>query len=151
MRKPEDADVRIDNFQCRGIIVNGDKVLVMLRSQKGKGEYYVFPGGHMRNYEKPIETVEREIEEETTIKVKNLKPAYNFINHTEPELREYYFVGEWVSGEPILSGEESRESNDDNYYEPMWVELSDIQELNLYPRAAKEWVHDYLESFIEDF
>jgi 8-oxo-dGTP pyrophosphatase MutT (NUDIX family) len=150
MRIPEDADVRNDHFQCRGIILKGDKVLVMFRRKKDKGEYYVFPGGHMRHYEKPIETVEREVEEETTIKVKNLKPAYDFINHTEPEMRDYYFVGEWVSGEPTLSGEESRESNDDNYYEPMWVDIDDIQELNLYPRAAKEWVHDFLNRLIED-
>jgi hypothetical protein len=32
----------------------------------------------------------------------------------------------------------------------MWVDIDDIQELNLYPRAAKEWVHDFLIRFIED-
>ncbi len=148
MRTPEDADIRNDYFQCRGIILKGDKVLVMFRKKKGKGEYYVFPGGHMRYYEKPIETVERELLEETTISVKNLKPAYDFINHTEPEKRDYYFIGEWVSGKPTLSGEESRECNEDNYYEPMWVDIDDIQELNLYPRAAKEWVHDWLGRFL---
>jgi 8-oxo-dGTP pyrophosphatase MutT (NUDIX family) len=146
MRKPEDADIRNNYVQCRGIIVKDDNILVMFRRKNGR-EYYVFPGGHMRKNEKPIEAVEREVEEETTVRVRNLRVAYKFINYLEPQRIEYYFVGEWVSGEPQLSGEESRACNDDNYYNPMWVKISEIPELNLYPRATREWVQDYLDRF----
>jgi 8-oxo-dGTP diphosphatase len=143
----EDADIRNDYFQCRGIIVKDDKVLVMFRRKKGE-EYYVFPGGHMREGEKPVDTAIREVEEETTIKVKNLKPAYDFINYITPEHRDYYFVGEWLSGDPTLSGEESRRCTEENYYEPMWIEIERVGDINLYPRAAREWVVDYLVQFI---
>ena len=145
----EDADVRINHIQARGIILKEDKVLVMFRRVKGD-EYYVFPGGHMREGEKPIETAVREIEEETTIKSKDLKLAFEYRNYLKKERREYYFVGYWESSEPILSGEESRRATDENYFKPMWLPLTDIPELVLYPLMAKEWVMTYLERFIEE-
>ena len=140
----EDADVRNNYFQARGIIIKDEKVLLMFRKRKDRDDYYVFPGGHMRYGEKPIDTAIREIKEETTIKIKNLKPAYDFINYTDPEQRDYYFIGQWESGKPTLSGEESRRCSEENYYEPMWFKISKISELNLYPRAAKEWVMNHL-------
>jgi 8-oxo-dGTP pyrophosphatase MutT (NUDIX family) len=144
----EDADVRNDNYQARGIILKDDQVLVMFRRKNGE-EYYTFPGGHMRDYEDPLETAIREIEEETTIKVKNLKPALDLINYVEPEEREYYFVGEWDSGEPTLSGEESRRICEENYYKPMWIKVSDIPNLTLYSLSVKEWVMKYLDRFLK--
>jgi 8-oxo-dGTP pyrophosphatase MutT (NUDIX family) len=141
----EDADIRNEHIQARGIIVKDDKVLVMFRRKEGR-EYYTYPGGHMRVFEKPIDTAIREIREETTIEVKDLKPAFDFINYAKPE-ENYYFVGRWKSGEPTLSGEESRAVCEENYYEPMWVDISEIKDLNLYPRAAKEWTMNYLSTF----
>lgn len=149
MRKPEDSEVRNDHFECRGIILKGDKVLVMFRRKKGQ-EYFVFPGGHMRYGEEPLDTAIREIREETTIEVENLRPAFDYINHMKVERRTYYFVGDWKTGEPILSGEESRESSEDNYYEPMWVDISDIPSLVLYPTVSKEWVINWLDRFLKE-
>lgn len=143
MKKPEDADIRNENVQARGIITKDDKVLVMFRRKKGR-EYYTFPGGHMRNYEKPIDTAIREIREETSIEVQDLKPAFDFINHLEPEERQYFFTGKWKSGEPTLSGEESRAVCEENYYEPMWIDIDKLPNLNLYTRAAREWAVNYL-------
>jgi 8-oxo-dGTP pyrophosphatase MutT (NUDIX family) len=119
----------------------------MFRRRDGE-EYYVFPGGHMRFGEKPVDTVRREIEEETTVKVKELKPAFDFFNYLRKERRDYFFVGRWESGEPVLSGEESRRNDEDNYYEPMWVDRDKIKELNLYPLFAKEWFEEWLERFL---
>lgn len=149
MREPEDTEIRNNYVQCRGIILKGNKVLVMFRRKNGR-EYYVFPGGHMRYGEKPIDTVVREIREETTIEVKNLELAFHFINHLKKEREDYYFVGNWVSGEPTLSGEEFKENDKNNYYEPILVEISDIEELELYPLFAKEWFIDWLERFLEN-
>lgn len=150
MEYREDADVRLNNIQARGIILKEDKVLLMFRRKNGK-EYYVFPGGHMRKGEKPVETAIREIKEETTISVKDLKPAFEFKNYIkkEEEQIDYYFVGEWKTGVPTLSGEESRRVNEDNYYEPMWMDINRISELTLYSLAAREWVMGYLEMFLE--
>lgn len=150
MEYREDADIRVNNKQCRGIILKGDKVLVMFRRKNGE-EYYTFPGGHMRKGEEPVDTAKRELFEETTVKVKDLDLAYEFFNYAKPKKTEvdYYFVGYWDSGRPTLSGEESRRATEDNYYEPMWVKVGNISELILYPLAAKEWVIDSLEKYLK--
>ena len=98
----EDANIRINNIQARGIILKGDKALVMFRIKNGE-EYYVFPGGHMEIGETPKETATREIKEETTIEVNNLKLVFEFKNYVKREdiQEEYYFVGKWKSGEPV--------------------------------------------------
>lgn len=145
----EDAEVRNNNFECRGIILKDDKVLVMYRRRKGH-EYHVFPGGHMRYGEKPVDTAIREINEETTVEVSNLRPAFDFQNHLRKEKRAYYFVGDWKSGEPTLSGEESRRCTEENFYKPMWVGTEDIKDLTVYPLFAKEWFVDWLERFLEE-
>jgi 8-oxo-dGTP diphosphatase len=148
MSYKEDQDIRNDHIQSRGIIIKGNDVLVMFRRKNGK-EYYVFPGGHMQNEEEPIDTAVREIMEETTIEVRNLKLAFEFINYLKHEKREYLFVGEWKEGEPKLSGEESRRGDKNDYYEPKWIPLEEIGNINLLPLVTKEWVMLYLKRFLE--
>lgn len=144
MEYREDQDIRINNIQARGFITKGNLILLMFRRKNGE-EYYTFPGGHMRKDEKPAQTAEREIEEETTIKVKKLRYAYEIVNDTNKKVeKEYYFTGIWESGEPTLSGEESRRASEDNYYKPLWVEIKQIDKLMLYPDHAKQWVINHL-------
>ncbi|MFA7654665.1 NUDIX domain-containing protein [Candidatus Dojkabacteria bacterium] len=147
----EDADLRINEIQSRGIILKGNDILVMFRRKEGR-EYYTFPGGHMRKGETPLENARREVEEETTITVKDLQIALEYTNYVNPkkEKKEYYFVGYWDSGTPTLSGEESRRANENDYFEPMWIPISKINTLNLCPAIAKEWIEYNLERFIEE-
>jgi 8-oxo-dGTP pyrophosphatase MutT (NUDIX family) len=136
----EDADIRINNKQARGFVINGDTVLIMFRRKNGY-EYYVFPGGHMQKVESPEDTVKREVEEETTVKCIVTKKAYEYVNYQslEPEF-EYYFLCKYISGNPTLSGEETRRSNENNYFKPMWIEISRLSEINILPLAAKAWI-----------
>lgn len=151
MRIPEDKNIRLENIQCRGIILKEDNILLMFRRKKGR-EYYVLPGGHMQKGEKPIDTAIREIEEETTINVKDMDIAFEFKNYLEKDqIRlEYYFVGKWESGEPKLAGEESRELDESNYYEPMWISLKDVPKLQLYSATVKEWVVNSLDRYLKE-
>jgi 8-oxo-dGTP diphosphatase len=123
----------------------------MFRRRKGR-EYYVLPGGHMQKGEKPIDTVIREVKEETTINTKGLEIAFEFKNYLKKDETklEYYFVGRWESGEPTLSGEESRELDESNYYKPMWVSLKDIPKLQLYSAVVKEWVVNSLDRYLKE-
>lgn len=137
----EDQEIRINNIQCRGFVVKDNRILVMYRKKNGE-EYYVFPGGHMRSGEQPEDTVIREIEEETTVKCTIQKKAYEITDYaktSKPQI-EYYFVCNYVNGTPKLSGEESRRSTQDNFYQPMWIELAQLSNLLLYTAQAKEWV-----------
>jgi 8-oxo-dGTP pyrophosphatase MutT (NUDIX family) len=125
-------------------------ILVMYRKKNGE-EYYVLPGGHMREGETPLENALREIEEETTIKVRNMELALEVRSYIKPDKVkiQYYFVGYWESGEPILSGEESRRDHTNDYYEPMWVSIADIPTLTLYSAAVKEWISNDLQKYID--
>jgi 8-oxo-dGTP diphosphatase len=136
-----DEDIRVNNKQARGFVIKGDKILLMYREKEGH-KYYVFPGGHMDKNEKPIETVEREIFEETTIKVKNVRKAFDIADYAkDKEIQyEYYFICDWKEGIPTLSNEEAVRCCKENFYKPMWVDLKDLSNLKLYSLAAKEWV-----------
>lgn len=138
---PEDRDIRINNKSARGFVLKGKKILVMHRIKNGT-EYYVFPGGHMEVNETPEECARREVFEETAVKINTLKPAFNF---SVADRSEYFFIGEWESGEPALNGEEARRNRADNLYEPMWVDIAALDKLpNLYSEEAKKWIFDYL-------
>ena len=83
----EDADLRINEIQSRGIILKGNDILVMFRRKEGR-EYYTFPGGHMRKGETPLENARREVEEETTITVKDLQIALEYTNYVNQRKRK---------------------------------------------------------------
>lgn len=141
----EDADIRINNVECRVAVIKDNQLLVMFRRKKGE-EYYVFPGGHMRQEEAPLETAKRELYEETAVNAKDWELAYEFINHTKSKIhKEYFYIAKWDSGEPKLNGEEIIRNTEEIFFDPMWVNLSDIKDLVLYPSAAKEIVEYYLE------
>lgn len=141
----EDQDIRLDHQQVRAIVIRNGNLLTMFRRKNGE-EYYVIPGGHMRIGETAEQTAIREVEEETTVKIGNLRPAYEVIDYAKPEKvqKEYYFVADWLSGEPILSGEESRRSTEENYYEPQWLPLSDLDSVTFYPVQLKDWIQQNL-------
>lgn len=142
----EDENIRINNIQSRAIVIKENKALVMWRN-KNDSIYYVFPGGHMDIGEKPIDTAAREVFEETTIKAKDLELVYETKDYANSsnEQTVYLFIGKWDSGEPTLSGEESRRANQQNQYKPMWIDLKDIPSLNLYSLPIKEWVINNME------
>ncbi len=52
------------------LVSHKDKVLLLKHPDK---TYWVFPGGHLEGGEQPLQGIQREIEEETGLKVKNLQ------------------------------------------------------------------------------
>ncbi len=56
-----------------GVVVKGDKVLLIKKSRGAYTLKYDLPGGSIEHGEKPIDTLKREILEETGMKVKNCK------------------------------------------------------------------------------
>ncbi|MFH1564730.1 MAG: NUDIX hydrolase [bacterium] len=59
----------------KAVIKNGDKFLVSLRSPDAKffPEHWGFAGGKLEEGEDPVDGIEREVFEETTLKVKALE------------------------------------------------------------------------------
>lgn len=137
-----DQNIRIDNQRCAGIVLKGESILLMHRKKNGM-EFYVIPGGHRQEGEEPIETLERELLEESSIKVKNIKLAFEVRDYLSDNC-DYYYLCEYESGTLQLGGEEMHKNNPENFYELMWVELKDIAGLNVLPKAVKEWIEEIL-------
>lgn len=137
-----DQNIRIDNQRCAGIVLNGESVLFMYR-KKNDREFYVLPGGHMQEGEKSEETLKREIMEEASIKVKDIKLAFEVRDYVKDNF-DYYYLCEFESGTLQLGGEEVQKNSPENVYELKWIGFKDIDELNILPKGAKEWIQETL-------
>ncbi len=137
-----DSDTRISNQRHAGIVINNNKILLIYRKYKGK-IYWVIPGGHIRIGEKYEEVVARELEEETGIFVSNIIPVFEFRDLHRNNF-DYYYMCEYLSGELKLGGEELLKNCPNNFYEPQWVDLKKVKEINLVPKFAKEWIENNL-------
>ncbi|MGI5826731.1 MAG: NUDIX domain-containing protein [Patescibacteria group bacterium] len=140
----EDESLRVENERHAGIVVKDSKVLLLHRFKNGL-EYYVFPGGHRRISEKGEEVVIREIEEETAIVVSNPKLVINVKGDYDGKQEDFYYLCDWVSGdEPRLNGEEVVRNCRENYFEPKWIDVSEIRNLDIKPLFAKKWLLENL-------
>lgn len=136
----EDGSLRVPNERHAGIVIRGSKVLLVHRIKDGY-EYWVFPGGHRRQDEKPEEVVIREIKEETAIIATKPKLVIKVRDDYYEGSEDFYYLCEWISGEePSLNGEERIKNEEDDFYEPMWVEIKKVKDLNILPKFAKDWL-----------
>ena len=107
-------------FGCVCVIVeDGDKYLVVQRPEGG----YVFPGGFMRWREHPIQTAQRECEEETglRLKVNNLISCSSTISNNVARMSTLTVIyqAEVVGGE-LRNSIEGR---------PCWQDKTNLQKL----------------------
>lgn len=89
------------------IIKKKNKILLLKRSQSvshGKGQWS-FPGGHLEFGEKPEEAAQREVFEETGLRIKDLK-LVSVSNNLYPKENKHYVTlaiqGKYVSGKPEI-------------------------------------------------
>jgi 8-oxo-dGTP diphosphatase len=134
--------------RAAGIVIRDNKVLVMHRINKGD-EYWVFPGGGQEDGENPDQTAVREIDEETTLKVKAGKLVYHITWDTGEE--NFFYLCEYISGEPQLrpDSEEFEQMKDgEQVYEPMWIDIEKLSTLKLYQLEVRDlFLKDYKDGF----
>lgn len=137
-----DQDIRIDNQRHAGIVIHNNRILLMHRIYKGV-EYWVIPGGHIQKGEDPEKVVLREILEETSIEANNPKLVFEFRDYHKDNF-DFYYICDYISGEPKLGGEEGMKNSKENFYEPIWINLEEISAINILPKFAKEWIEENL-------
>ena len=119
----------------RAIIIENGKVLTMFRRKIKDGvvkEYYVIPGGGQDECETLEQTVKRELKEELNIDIKVLGFLGNELADTT---NSNYFHCEIINGIPQLGGEELERMTKENYYEPQFIEIEKINNLDLFGKA----------------
>lgn len=133
-----------------GIVIKDGKLLVMHRVKNGE-EYWVFPGGGIEEGETPEQTVVREIDEETTVKVTPIKFLYHIKWNTGQE--HFFYLCDYISGEPKLrddSNEYKRNKSGEQVYEPLWIEIDKLSNLKLYQLEIRDlFLEDYIKGFAD--
>ncbi len=118
----------------RAIIIKGDKLLTMFRRQVLScgltKEYYTIPGGKLEQDETSKVAVRRELKEELGLDIK----IKGYLGHDYSRTMGraiFYLCDAEFEDLPPLSGEELQENSPDNYYEPRWVLLKDLDNVFL--------------------
>lgn len=118
-------------ISSRAVIVQDNKVLTMFRRKIKDGkvkEYYVIPGGGQDEGESLEETVIRELKEEMNVDIRVLGYLGKSIWE---ETTSNFFHCEIVKGTPKLGGEELDRMKEENYYEPRFVDLDSLDNINI--------------------
>ncbi len=124
---------------ARAIVLKDDQLLVNHR-RRGQQEFYSLPGGAFDPGETPAQTVVREVREETSLTVKAVR---SLGSDQDPVWGPHdYWLCELVTdGEPQLE-EGSREWHDnlqgDNWYQPIWLDINQLAQVELYPKNINE-------------
>ena len=120
-------------MRARVILYNKEnKAVLLIHRFKNGRNYWVIPGGGAKGNETPVETAIREINEELSIQ---LKPAaLNQLFEYKSQEDEHFFYAEiYFIAAPEISGEEKERSNNANVYQPDWVAVKDLTQINLMP------------------
>ncbi|MBI4146932.1 NUDIX domain-containing protein [Candidatus Woesearchaeota archaeon] len=114
----------------KAVLKKGEKYLILLRSKQARfyPEHWDFPGGNLEEKEHPLHGVEREVFEETGLKVKALKPVTAFDEY-ENNTR-YHFI---TYSTTILSGEFQLSSEHTAF---RWATKDEILSLQIEPFIA---------------
>ena len=141
---------------ARAIVFNDDKVLL---NRFGKGNYYNFPGGGIEKNENSRLTVVREVREETGLEVS--AGEFVFALEYEPLSSGYlYGDGHHISfffrcylqnGDKISTPElpDVAPENPLMISQPVWVPVSQIQEIGLLPHINKNLVQYFKTGIFE--
>ena len=118
-----------------GILLNDQaQVLLMLRNKAGRA-YATLPGGGIEAGETPAEACARELLEEVNLVVmvgEEVLTLDNLDNH------EHYFRVSHVSGEMRLGdGPEGIRNSAENSYTPQWVNVAELDAVNLVPEQVR--------------
>ncbi|MDD5178284.1 MAG: NUDIX domain-containing protein [Candidatus Nanoarchaeia archaeon] len=119
------------------ILVDKNKILLIYCFKNNKG-YYVFPGGEVEKNETPQEAAVRELKEETNINVK----LDNLFCYFEDNFHKgYYFLAKSFKKNKLrINGPESEVNPEEKVYKPVWIQLSKLKEITLFPEEIKEKV-----------
>jgi ADP-ribose pyrophosphatase YjhB (NUDIX family) len=126
-----------------GVCIRDGKVLLVHRINNRAShnkEYFVFPGKEVHGDE-TLESALINAFKDFSITV-TLGDLFCSKEDTVDDL-EYYYLCDYVLGEPAIAAgsiEEGEMEEGEQVYTPLWVDLSDIDELIVYPESVKNLI-----------
>lgn len=143
---------------ARGIVFVDDKLLLIKRN-RGEGDYYTTPGGHIEGDENPRDAVVREIKEECNIDVEPRRLLYRHMYEGSGWLHEgkpagkgmqSFFLCEYKTGEVGKTDAEEYSADLDparGTYEPVLVDCADLPNLDIKPAVLKKQLVKDIEKY----
>jgi 8-oxo-dGTP diphosphatase len=127
------------------IVLNGERILLVLRGNQPNAHQWAIPGGRQRLGESLQEAAEREIREETGVVIRAGEVIYTteFIERDAAGVVGYHYVildlaAEYLSGE-LCAG--------DDALEVRWVPFSELAQLPVNASTTRALQHLYPEQF----
>ena len=120
------------------------KQILLIHRWKNGEEYFVIPGGRAESGETAVQAAQREIQEELgwSLSEKQLQPAFTFRYGQRLEI--YFHASICHTSAPMIHGEEALRSHAQNIYQPEWLDIEAIRNLNLRPAGLKNLLLDCL-------
>ncbi len=131
-----------------GVCINDGKVLLIHRINNElpvKKEYFVFPGKDVAQ----DETIESALEKAfTDFSLTVSLQGLIYSKEDEIDGSEYYYQCDYILGEPavIANCNEAKEmETGEQVFIPIWVKLSELEPLIVYPESVKDKILEDLE------
>jgi ADP-ribose pyrophosphatase YjhB (NUDIX family) len=118
----------MSRIAVRAIVRRGDKLLVMRRDKFGD-RYYILVGGSMGPGETTEQALERELREETSLKLTSAKPVFKE-DAGDIYGTQYIYLCECEGDEPVLApdSEEAKiNALGQNLYTPLWISIEEFK------------------------
>lgn len=127
------------NLRVKGLVIREGKLLLIHRYRDGS-EYYAFPGGGVEEGEDLDTALQREMIEETGLKL--LWHERVFEQQVDGKVFIFYRC-ELEEGEMVLGGPEREKQSPTNQYHFEWVDLMELPGLTFRtsPHGLIEWLN----------
>ena len=131
--------------RATALVYKENKILLIHRIKPGM-DYYVLPGGKVEEGELGEDTVLRELKEETSIEGKLIKKVHTLID--EEGRTHHLYLCEYISGTPALAPDspEAIDMKETNQYIPVWMDISEIPKISIWPEATTAFLENYFKS-----
>ncbi len=134
---------------ARAITFIDNNVLLIERYRKENNQmlhYFTIPGGGVEDDEKYFETAIRETKEETCCDIKILETLEV---EDYPGGKCHWFYAKYLSGTPILGGEEKEHNNPDNSFKVVLIDMHDMDKINILG-AGKRLIKECYKKYKKD-
>lgn len=123
------------NKRVSAIIIESGKILLIHRIKPSK-EYFVLPGGSVKENEDNVSALIREVSEETKLEIEAGKLLWQ-VDDNFDERTQFIYSTTKHSGKIELGSPEKERQSAKNKYILEWHDINDLKTVNFFPSEIK--------------